>query len=148
MRGFFVQNFLMNKIKRIKIYVGGGSDVEGFKKYKIDYSGGALYVENIKWNDTGLVVELENEKCEKIKLIFESTVYLYINTSESYKPEFWIENPEDYYPFLYSENSEKICELKKEAPHIENEKINHFAIVGVDNIVEVFTSDFPKVHFK
>lgn len=122
--------------------------MQEFKKYKTDYSGGALYVENIKWNDTGLVVELENEKCEKIKLIFESTVYLYINTSESYKPEFWIENPEDYYPFLYSENSEKICELKKEAKHIENEKIIHFAIVGVDNIVEVFTSDFPKVHFK
>ena len=122
--------------------------MQEFKKYKTDYSGGALYVENINWNDIGLVVELENEKCKKIKLIFESTVYLYINTSESYKPEFWIENPEDYYPFLYSENSEKICELKKEAKHIENEKIIHFAIVGVDNIVEVFTSDFPKVHFK
>lgn len=122
--------------------------MEGFKKYKIDYSGGALYVENIKWNDKGLVVELENENCEKIKLIFESTVYLYINTSESYKPEFWIENPEDYYPFLYSKNSKKILELKKEAPHIENEKIIHFAIVGVDNIVEVFTSDFPKVYWK
>lgn len=148
MWGFFVQNFLMNKIKRIKIYVGGGSDVEGFKKYKIDYSGGALYVENIKWNDKGLVVELENENCEKIKLVFESTVYLYINTLESYKPEFWIRKPEEYYPFFHSENSEKICELKKEAKHIENEKIIHFAIVGVDNIVEVFTSDFPKVNWK
>lgn len=124
MRGFFVQIFLMNKIKKIKIYVGGGSDVEGFQKYKTDYSGGVLYVENIKWNDKGLVVELENENCEKIKLVFESTVYLYINTSESYKPEFRIENPEDYYPFLYSENSEKICELKKEASHIENKKNN------------------------
>lgn len=117
-----------------------------FKKYKIDYSGGALYVENIKWNDEGLVVELENEKSrEKIKLIFEDTVYLYINTSESYKPEFWIEKPEDYYPFLYSENTKKIRELKKEAAHIENEKIIHFAIVGAQNIVEVLTSDFPKV---
>lgn len=119
--------------------------MEGFQKYKIDYSGGALYVVDIKWNDKGLVVELENENCEKIKLIFEDMVYLYINTSESYKPEFWIENPENYYPFLYSENSKKILELKKEAAHIENEKIIHFAIVGVDNIVEVFTSDFPKV---
>lgn len=113
MRGFFVQIFLMNKIKSIKIYVGGGSYVEGFQKYKVDYSGGALYVENIKWNDKGLVVELENEKCEKIKLIFESTVYLYINTSESYKPEFWIEKPEDYYPFLYSENSKKNSRAQK-----------------------------------
>ena len=138
----------MNKRKKIKIYVGGGIDVEGFQKYKVDYSGGALYVENIKWNDKGLIVELENENCEKIKLIFESTVYLYINTLESYKPEFWIEKPEDYYPFLYSENSKKILELKKEAPHIENEKIIHFAIVGVDNIVEVFTSDFPKLYWK
>ena len=122
--------------------------MQGFKKYKIDYSCGALYVENINWNDKGLVVELENDNCEIIKLVFESTVYLYINTAESYKPEFWIENPEDYYPFLYSENSKKILELKKEAPHIENEKIIHFAIVGVDNIVEVFTSDFPKVYWK
>lgn len=119
--------------------------MEGFQKYKVDYSGGALYAENIKWNDEGLVVELENENCEKIKLIFEDMVYLYINTSESYKPEFWIENTEDYYPFLYSENSKRILELKKEAPHIENEKIIHFAIVGAQNIVEVFTSDFPKV---
>lgn len=123
--------------------------MEEFEKYKIDYSGGALYVENIKWNDEGLVVELETGKSrEKIKLIFEDTVYLYINTSESYKPEFWIEKPEDYYPFLYSEDSKKICELKKEAKHIENEKIIHFAIVGAQNIVEVFTSDFPKVHLK
>lgn len=121
--------------------------MEGFKKYKIDYSSGALYVEDIKWNDEELVVELENENCEKIKLVFEDTVYLYINTSESYKPEFWIRNPENYYPFLYSENSKKILELKKEAKHIENEKIIHFAIVGVDNIVEVFTSDFPKAIF-
>lgn len=119
--------------------------MKGFKKYKIDYSCGALYVENIKWNDKGLVVELENDNCEIIKLVFESTVYFYINTAESYKPEFWIENPEDYYPFLYSENSKKILELKKEAPHIENERIIHFAIVGVENIVEVFTSDFPKI---
>ena len=122
--------------------------MEGFQKYKLDCSGGALYVENIKWNDEGLVVELENENCEKIKLIFESTVYLYINTLESYKPEFWIERPEDYYPFLYSENSKKILELKKEAAHIENEKIIHFAIVGVDNIVEVLTSNFPKLYWK
>lgn len=121
--------------------------MEGFQKYKLDCSGGALYVENIKWNDEGLVVELENEKCEKIKLIFESTVYLYINTLESYKPEFWIENQEEYCPFLYSENSKKILELKKEAPHIENEKIIHFAIVGAQNIVEVLTSDCPKVIF-
>lgn len=136
----------MNKRKKTKIYVGGGGDVEGFKKYKIEYSGGALYVENIKWNDEGLVVELETEKNhEKIKLIFEDTVYLYINTLESYKPEFWIENTEEYYPFLYSENSKKILELKKETKHIENEKIIHFAIVGAQNIVEVFTSDFPKV---
>ena len=119
--------------------------MQGLKKYKIDYSGEALYVENIKWNDKGLVVELENDNCEIIKLVFESTVYFYINTEESYKPEFWIENPEDYYPFLYSEESEKIRELKKEAKHIENEKIIHFAIVGVDNIVEVLTSDFPKI---
>lgn len=119
--------------------------MQGFKKYKIDYSCGALYVENINWNDKGLVVELENDNCEIIKLVFESTVYLYINTAESYKPEFWIEKPENYYPFLYSENSKKILELKKEAPHIENEKIIHIAIVGIDNIVEVLTSDFPKI---
>lgn len=121
--------------------------MEKFQKYKIDYSGEALYVENIKWNDKGLVVELENENCEKIKLIFEDTVYLYINTLESYKSEFWIRKPDDYYPFLYSENSKKIRELKKEAAHIENEKIIHFAIVGAQNIVEVLTSDFPKVIF-
>lgn len=119
--------------------------MKGFKKCKIDYSGRALYVENINWNDKGLVVELENDNCEIIKLVFESTVYLYINTAESYKPEFWIEKPENYYPFLYSENSKKILELKKEALHIENEKIIHIAIVGIDNIVEVLTSDFPKI---
>lgn len=119
--------------------------MQEFKKYKTDYSGGALYVENINWNDKGLVVELENDNCEIIKLVFESTVYLYINTAESYKSDFWIEKPENYYPFLYSENSKKILELKKEAPHIENEKIIHIAIVGIDNIVEVLTSDFPKI---
>lgn len=83
--------------------------MKGFKKYKIDYSVGALYVVDIKWNDKGLIVKLENEKCEKIRLIFESTVYLYINTFESYKPKFWIEKPEEYHPFLYLKDSKKIA---------------------------------------
>ena len=88
--------------------------MKGFKKYKIDYSVGALYAVDIKWNDKGLIVKLENEKCEKIRLIFESTVYLYINTFESYKPKFWIEKPEEYHPFLYLKDSKKIASLKKE----------------------------------
>lgn len=39
----------------------------------------------------------------------------------------------------------KIRELKVKAKQIENERIIHFVIVGVDNIVEVLTSDFPKI---
>lgn len=97
--------------------------MKGFKKYKIDYSGGTLYVVDIKWNEEGLAVELENEKNhEKIKLVFEDTVYLYINTSESYKPEFWIEKPEDYYPFLYSENSKKFASSKKKRLILKTKK--------------------------
>lgn len=52
--------------------------MQGFKKYKIDYSGGALYVVDIKWNDKGLIVELEAEKNhEKIKLAFKDGLSLY-----------------------------------------------------------------------
>lgn len=97
--------------------------MEGFKKYKIEYSGEALYAENINRNDEGLVVELETEKShEKIKLIFEDTVYLYINTSESYKPGFWIEKSEDYYPFLYSENTKKFVSSKKKRSILKTKK--------------------------
>lgn len=53
--------------------------MQEFKKYKTDYSGGALYVENINWNDKGLVVELETEKSrEKIKLVFEKIRSIFI----------------------------------------------------------------------
>lgn len=97
--------------------------MEGFKKYKIDYSGGALHVENIKWNEEGLVVELETEKNhEKIKLIFEDTVYLYINTSESYKPEFWIEKRRTIIRFCTRKTRKKFASSKKKRRILKTKK--------------------------
>lgn len=79
-------------------------------------------------------------------MIFADTVYLYMNTLESYKPNWWIGAEDVYYPFYYAEDSEYISKLREEVDHIEDDKIIHFVIIGVDNVVDVLTLDFPKIN--
>lgn len=119
-----------------------------FKQYKVsDFNVDYMYIEDIKWNFEGLKINLESEKCDsKINLLFNDTVYLYLNTAESYKPSCWIETEDDYYPFYYSEESDYISKLKEEVDYIESDKIIHFVIIGVDNIIDVLTSDFPVIN--
>ena len=108
-----------------------------------------MYIEDIKWNIEGLKIDLQSEKHDiKVNLIFDDTVYLYLNTAEAYKPSSWIETEDDYYPFYYSEESEYINKLKKDVDYIENDKIIHFVIIGVDNVLEVLTADFPKINIE
>lgn len=121
-----------------------------FKKYQVNnYSADYMYIEDIKWNIEGLKIDLQSEKHDsKVNLIFDDTVYLYLNTAEAYKPSCWIEKEDDYYPFYYSEESECINKLKKEVDYIEDDKIIHFIIIGVDNIIDVLTSDFPIINMQ
>ena len=82
---------------------------------------------------------------EKLRLLFDKTVYAYQVTQESYKPSCWIDSPHDYYPFYYTKNSDLIDRLKKDVDHIRNDKIIHFMIVGLEDVVDVLTVDLPIV---
>ena len=118
-----------------------------FKKYIIrELSPEPLYITDISWNHEGLKVTLENKSdLRKICLLFDETVYLYQDTSEVYKPSWHIGSESDYYPFYYSKKSDLIDKLKKDVDHVRDDEIIHFVIIGLDDIVDVLTTDLPKV---
>ncbi|EEI87210.1 hypothetical protein HMPREF0072_0238 [Anaerococcus lactolyticus ATCC 51172] len=118
-----------------------------FKKYIIrELSPEPLYIIDISWNHEGLKVTLENKSdLRKICLLFDETVYLYQDTSEVYKPSWHIGSESDYYPFYYSKKSDLIDKLKKDVDHVRDDEIIHFVIIGLDDIVDVLTTDLPKV---
>lgn len=118
-----------------------------FKKYITrELSPEPLYIIDISWNHEGLKVTLENKSdLRKICLLFDETVYLYQDTSEVYKPSWHIGSESDYYPFYYSKKSDLIDKLKKDVDHVRDDEIIHFVIIGLDDIVDVLTTDLPKV---
>lgn len=105
-----------------------------------------LFLEWIQWNHRGLeiCVEENTEEKNRITLLFDGVVYSYTNTLESYKPSVWIGKEEEYYPFYYSYDTEEAKKLRKEVEWID-EEIIHFVIVGIDNVIDIFTSEFPKI---
>lgn len=118
-----------------------------FKKYIIrELSPEPLYIIDISWNNEGLKVTLESESgLDKIGLLFDETVYLYQDTAESYKPSCRIESTDEYSPFYYSEKSEMIDKLKEDVYYVKDDEIIHFVIIGLDDVVDVLTTDLPKV---
>lgn len=121
--------------------------MDKFEKYNIEnFPKDYLYIDEIKWDEDGLKINLSFERDKgQITLLFDSTVYFYKNTAESFKPMWWFDSREDYRPFYYSYDSEDIVNFKKEAEHVDDYKIIHFVIVGSDNVVDVLTNDLPKV---
>lgn len=121
--------------------------MEKFKKYIIrNLSPEPLYITDIRWNQEGLKVTLESESgLDKIGLLFDETVYLYQDTEEVYKPSWHIDAESDYYPFYYSKNSEMIDKLKEDVNYVRDDEIIHFAILGLDDVVDVLTSSLPIV---
>lgn len=121
--------------------------MENFKKYIIEVlSPEPLFIVDISWNDKGLKVILESESgLDKIGILFDETVYLYQDTAESYKPRWRIDSSDEYYPFYYSKNSEMIDRLKEDVDYVRDDEIIHFVIIGLDDVVDVLTTDLPKV---
>ena len=121
--------------------------MENFKKYIIeDLSPEPLFIVDISWNHEGLKVTLESESgLDKIGLLFDETVYLYQDTAESYKPRWRIESTDEYSPFYYSEKSEMIDKLKEDVYYVKDDEIIHFVIIGLDDVVDVLTTDLPKI---
>ena len=121
--------------------------MENFKKYIIEVlSPEPLFIVDISWNDKGLKVILESESgLDKIGILFDETVYLYQDTAESYKPRWRINSSDEYYPFYYSEKSEMIDRLKEDVDYVRDDEIIHFVIIGLDEVVDVLTTDLPKV---
>lgn len=89
---------------------------------------------------------LESESgLDKIGILFYETVYLYQDTAESYKPRWRIDSSDEYYPFYYIKNSEMIDRLKEDVDYVRDDEIIHFVIISLDDVVDVLTTDLPKV---
>ena len=54
----------------------------------------------------------------------------------------------DYYPFYYTYDSDKIDKLKEDVDYLRDDKIIHFLIVGLEDVVDVLTSDVPIISNK
>ncbi len=106
-----------------------------------------IYIDDIEWKCGGLLINLEDDSPEskKYKLLFEGIIYSYKWSNEFYKPSVWLSDGTKYYPFFYSFDTNDISLFKKECVHVVDDKIIHFVIVGLDSVVEVFTSEFPKL---
>ena len=119
--------------------------MENFKKFQIErINMRPFFVEDIKWNYEGLRISLVSlDGYEKVHLLFDKTVYLYQVTQESYKPSSWIDSMVDYYPFYYSIDSDMIDKLKEDVEEIRDDKIIHFLIVGLEDVIDILASDLP-----
>ncbi|WP_311482408.1 hypothetical protein [uncultured Anaerococcus sp.] len=51
----------------------------------------------------------------------------------------------DYYPCYYSKNSDIIDKLKADVEFVRDDSIIHFVIIGLDDVVDVLTSNLPKI---
>lgn len=123
--------------------------MEIFKKFKIkDLIQDPLYIKNIKWDHEGLKVDLESDSnLDYLTILFDETVYLYQDTAEAYKVSWHIDSESDYYPFYYSKNSEMIDKLRKDVEYIRGDEVIHFVIISLDDVVDVLTSDLPKIFY-
>ena len=124
--------------------------MENFKKFQVERKKNLpFFIGDFKWDYEGLKISLVSlDGYEKMHLLFDKTVYLYQVTDESYKPSCWIESVEDYYPFYYSVDSEIIDKLKEDVEEIRDNDIIHFLIVGLEDVIDVLTSDFPIISKK
>lgn len=124
--------------------------MENFKKFQVKRKNNIpFFIADIKWDYEGLRISLVSlDGYEKLYLLFDRTVYLYQVTPESYKHSCWIESVEDYYPFYYTYDSDMIYKLKEDVEEIRDDKIIHFLIVGLEDVIDVLTSDFPIISKK
>lgn len=124
--------------------------MENFKKFQIERKKNIpFFIGDIRWDYDGLRISLISlDGYEKVHLLFDKTVYLYQVTDESYKPSCWIDSVADYYPFYYSLDSYLIEKLKEDVEEIRDDKVIHFLIVGLEDVIDVLTSDLPRISIK
>lgn len=124
--------------------------MENFKKFQIERKKNIpFFIGDIRWDYDGLRISLISlDGYEKVHLLFDKTVYLYQVTDESYKPSCWIDSVADYYPFYCSLDSYLIEKLKEDVEQIRGDKIIHFLIVGLEDVIDVLTSDLPRISIK
>ena len=51
----------------------------------------------------------------------------------------------DCYPCYYSKNSNMIDKLKADVEFFRDDSMIHFVIIGLDDVVDVLTSNLPKI---
>lgn len=141
---------LCYNINKVRKWLLIGKYMQNFKKFQVERKKNIpFFIGDFKWNYEGLSISLVSiDGYEKLRLLFDKTVYLYQVTQESYKPSSWIDSVADYYPFYYTYDSDMIDKLKEDVDHIRSDKIIHFVIVGLEDVVDVLTSDFPIISKK
>ena len=121
--------------------------MQNFKKFQVERKKNIpFFIGDFKWDYEGLSISLVSiDGYEKLHFLFDKTVYSYQVTQESYKPTCWIDSVADYYPFYYTYDSDMIDKLKEDVDYLRDDKIIHFLIVGQEDVVDVLTSDLPKI---
>lgn len=109
----------------------------------------ALYVDDIKVGEEGHTFFLSTSDEEiKVEVFFPYIVYSYMVTDESFASDFWIDDPDLYYPFYYREDSAYIDLIKKEPFVFEKDDLYEVLIAGADRIVNVIANHLPEIKIK
>lgn len=106
---------------------------------------------NIQWNG-GICLQLcpddikrENRSSKNLSVCWDSVI-CYQVTSESFRPDCWISNPEDAWTFFVSSTSDYLTSARENNPTLPN-AFFHFAVIGTNIIVDVLAEKYPEIKY-
>lgn len=105
-------------------------------------------MKNIGWHNKGFLLELlpdnlEHDKRAEYNLeMVWSDVLCYQVTKESYRPDWWISNPDEAWTFYISQSSEFLKNFTKEN-YLVPETVYHFVIVGTNFVIDILSTEYP-----
>lgn len=127
---------------------------ENFKKWTPDKRVDEVYDMEFAGyvKDEGFVVilipdhfEKDKRSNHKVKLIWDNII-TYLVTEEGYRPELWISDEEYLWSFYTSQTSNFLTKFRKEN-YLVPENTYHFLLAGTNLVVDVLSSEFPRVSF-
>ncbi|HVX00571.1 MAG TPA: hypothetical protein VHA52_09090 [Candidatus Babeliaceae bacterium] len=116
------------------------------EKYYID---ALIYNKSLK-----ILLSEENDDFKKILVTFESRINAFRFTEESYRLKLFGDLREQYtadffgrWTFFKVSNSSYIQWLFEQSIILRNSDLTHFSVIGGDEVVDIVSTDEPKVEF-
>jgi hypothetical protein len=121
-----------------------------------DIISGNYYIEEIIYNDIGLIITMESEhQKQKIKITFKDSIWSYRTTDESYCWKIFSRLSKEYPYKLYAEwdffkitNSNYLEWITDSSGEFHDDiNVTHFFIKGLELAIDIIDTEEPKVEF-